>query len=100
RYGRDRRASPTRRSSDLCTSLGWRTRLSVSLSFVLYTYLNLLDSVSTITKYSCIASHALLLLSLSNCGAVWSVDHWLKRRRSARSEEHTSDSSHVKSSYA
>jgi hypothetical protein len=37
----------------------------------------MLDSVSTITKYSVIASHVLLLLTLSQCGSVWSVDSWL-----------------------
>jgi len=62
-------------------SLGWRTRTSLGISFVLYTYLTLLDAISTMTKYSVIASHVLLLLSLSNCGAVWSVDRWLRNRR-------------------
>ncbi|MCA9066965.1 MAG: HTTM domain-containing protein, partial [Planctomycetaceae bacterium] len=33
------------------------------------------------TKYSVISSHVLLLLTLSNCGAVWSVDAVLRRRR-------------------
>ena len=65
-------------------SAGWRTRIACVLSFVLYTYLNLLDAVSTITKYSCIASHVLLLLSFSRCGLVWSVDAWLARRRLMR----------------
>ena len=60
------------------SSIGWRTRTSLIISTVLYTYLNLLDSLSTITKYSVIATHVLFLLSLSNCGAVWSVDVWLK----------------------
>lgn len=65
------------------TSIGWRTRFSVSAAFLIYTYLNLADAVSTMTKYSVIASHALLLLSLSHCGAVWSLDSWLKRRHAA-----------------
>lgn len=60
------------------SAVGWRTRLSLIISTILYTYLNLLDSLSTITKYSVIATHVLFLLSLSNCGAVWSVDVWLK----------------------
>jgi hypothetical protein len=65
----------------LTMSAGWCTRISCIGATVLYTYLNLLDSVSTITKYSCIATHVLLLLCLSRCGAVWSVDALLKRRR-------------------
>lgn len=64
----------------LTSSLGWCTRLSLCVSLVLYTYLNLLDCLSTLTKYSAIAAHGLLILSLSNCGTVWSVDSFLKRR--------------------
>lgn len=61
--------------------IGWCTRASLSISAVLYTYLNLLDSISTMTKYSVITSHVLFLLAFSHCGAVWSVDAWLRRRR-------------------
>lgn len=67
----------------LCSIIGLRTRFSLSVAFVLYTYFNLLDGVSTITKYSVIATHILLLLSVSRCGDVWSVDAWLKRRQSS-----------------
>ncbi|MGZ0172105.1 MAG: HTTM domain-containing protein [Planctomycetales bacterium] len=67
------------------SSLGWCTRLSLCVSLVLYTYLNLLDCLSTLTKYSAIAAHGLLILSLSNCGAVWSIDSFLKRRALKRS---------------
>lgn len=64
----------------LVTSLiGWRTRLSLWIVTILYTYLNMHDSLSTMTKYSVIATHGLLMLSLSQCGAVWSVDAWLAR---------------------
>ena len=63
------------------SALGWCTRISLVCSTVLYTYLNLLDSISTMTKYSVIASHVLLILSVSQCGAIWSVDSWLCRRR-------------------
>jgi hypothetical protein len=66
------------------TAIGWCTRASTLLCFVLYTYLTLLDATGTMTKYSVIATHVFLLLSLSNCGAVWSVDAWLKRRREVR----------------
>ncbi len=67
----------------IASCIGWCTRLSLGISTVLYIYLNMLDSVSTITKYSVIASHVMLLLTLSHCGAVWSVDSWLAgpRRR-------------------
>lgn len=68
----------------LTSSLGWCTRLSLCVSLVLYTYLNLLDCLSTLTKYSAIAAHGLLILSLSNCGTVWSVDSFLKRRALSR----------------
>lgn len=65
----------------LTSALGWCTRLSLAASAVLYTYFNLLDSTGTMTKYSVIGSHGLLLLSLSNCGAIWSVDSWLRGGR-------------------
>ena len=63
------------------TLIGWRTRLSLAIATVLYAALAMLDAVSTLTKYTVIANHLLLLLTLSQCGAVWSVDSWLKRRR-------------------
>lgn len=66
----------------LCAVLGWKTRLSLSCAVPLYIYFNLLDSVGTMTKYTVIASHILVLLTLSPCGAVWSVDALLRRRRS------------------
>lgn len=65
----------------LTTSLGWMTRVSVCIATVLYTYFNMLDSVSTITKYSVIATDTLLVLCVANSGAVWSIDSWLSRRR-------------------
>ncbi len=65
----------------IASSVGWCTRLSLAISTVLYIYLNLMDAVSTITKYSVIASHVMLILTLSQCGLVWSVDSWLARRR-------------------
>ncbi len=66
------------------SSVGWCTRVSLALSTVLYFYFSLVDSISTMTKYSVIATHVLLLLSLSRCGDVWSVDSWLARRKRAR----------------
>jgi hypothetical protein len=64
----------------VCSSLGWWTRVSLLACAVLYPYFTLLDCITTITKYTVIASHLLLVLSLSNVGAVWSIDSWLRRR--------------------
>lgn len=69
----------------ICSSIGWMTRFSLIASVVLYTYFCFMDCISMATKYSVIASHVLFLLSLSNCGAIWSVDSWLKGRRQNRS---------------
>ena len=66
--------------------IGWCTRASLLFAFVSYTYLTLLDATGTMTKYSVVVSHVLLLLSLSQCGAVWSVDSWLRKRRMTPSE--------------
>ena len=62
-------------------SIGWCSRVSSLISCVLLTYFSLLDCVSTMTKYTAIASHLLFLLSLSECGAIWSVDAWLANRK-------------------
>jgi hypothetical protein len=61
--------------------IGWRTRTSLWITFVLYTYFCCLDAISTATKYTVIASHVFLLLAVSPCGAVWSVDAWLAHYR-------------------
>jgi hypothetical protein len=63
-----------------CAVVGWKTRWSFLIATPLYIYFNLLDSVGTMTKYSVIASHVLVMLTLSNCGAVWSVDAILRRK--------------------
>jgi len=70
----------------IALSFGWLTRLNCVVSLVLTTWLSLLDAVSTMTKFTCVAAHLLLLLSLSRCGAVWSVDAWLSRRRTPAGE--------------
>lgn len=62
------------------SSIGWYTRLSLIASTLLYTYFGLMDSMSTLTKYTVIATHVLLLLSVSPCGEIWSVDRWLRGR--------------------
>jgi len=68
----------------VASMLGWCTRISLLTSTVLYTYLNMHDSLSTMTKYSVIATHGLFLMSLSHCGAVWSIDAWRERSRRRR----------------
>src|SRR5690606_25382404 len=61
--------------------IGWKTRISAIGVFVLFTYFTLQDSLSTLTKYSVFTSHAFLLLSLSDCGAVWSIDRLVELKR-------------------
>lgn len=63
----------------VCGVLGFRTRISLMIGTSLYIYFNMMDAISTMTKYSVIASHIMLLLTLSNCGAVWSIDAILRR---------------------
>lgn len=63
---------------------GFRTRTALLTGTPLYVYFNLLDAVGTMTKYTVIASHVLLLLSISQCGAVWSVDALLRRWKEGR----------------
>ncbi|MEM7810311.1 MAG: HTTM domain-containing protein [Planctomycetota bacterium] len=60
----------------LTTAAGWMTRLSASIAFALSVYFGLLDMIGTLSKFTVIATHALLLLSVSESGAVWSVDAW------------------------
>ena len=62
-----------------CGAVGFCTRVAVPAAFLLYLYFGMLDTLSTMTKYSVIAAHTLLMLSLSDCGAVWSVDAWRRR---------------------
>lgn len=64
-----------------CTSIGWCTRTSLIISNVLFTYFCMLDCVSTMTKYTVIATHVLFILALSECGSLWSVDAWLAGRK-------------------
>ena len=68
----------------VASALGWKTRISLFGATLLYVYINMCDSVSTITKYSVIASHVLFLLTLSQSGAIWSIDAWLANRRRRR----------------
>lgn len=65
----------------LTASIGWCTRVSLAISAVLFTYFSMLDYVSTLTKYTVIATHVLFLLTLSASGSLWSVDAWLAGRK-------------------
>ncbi|HEY2252740.1 MAG TPA: HTTM domain-containing protein [Planctomycetaceae bacterium] len=66
------------------SAVGWCTRLSLLGVTVLYFYFAMLDCLSTVTKYTVIANHVFLLLAVSNCGNLWSVDAWLKRRKTEK----------------
>jgi Vitamin K-dependent gamma-carboxylase len=64
--------------------LGWCTRVSLIVCTMGYIYLNMLDIIATMNKYTVIAGHLLFLLCFSQCGAVWSIDNWLRRSRLRR----------------
>ena len=64
----------------IASSFGWWTRVSLIAAAVLYPYFTLLDCMTTITKYTVISSHLLLVLAVSNVGTIWSIDSWLRRR--------------------
>lgn len=72
-------------------SLGWKTRLSFALLTILIPYFGLLDSLSTLTKYTVLAFHVCLLLSFSECGAVWSIDAWLRRKQHSHTPPQTAE---------
>lgn len=65
----------------LTMMLGWFTRLSVITSLILHTYFVCNDMAATTTKFTVIETHLLLLLSMSGCGRIWSIDSWLAGRR-------------------
>ncbi len=58
----------------LTAAAGWLTRISLAAAMVLWVYFNMMDAIGSMTKYCVIASHALLLLAISDSGRVWSVD--------------------------
>lgn len=66
------------------SAIGWCSRLSLLGSCLLYFYFSYMDCLSTVTKYSVIAQHILLLLAFSNCGDIWSIDAWVAKRRGIR----------------
>lgn len=64
-----------------CSSIGWRTRTSLLIAAALNAYFGMLDMISTMTKYTVVATHVLTLMGMSGCGRIWSVDRWLAVRR-------------------
>lgn len=68
----------------ITSCLGWCTRVSLIVCTTGYIYLNMLDIIGTMNKYTVIAGHMLFLLCFSQCGAVWSIDNWLRRSRLRR----------------
>ena len=67
--------------SMVCSSIGWCTRPSLIIFAILFTYFTMMDYVSSMTKYTVIATHVLTILALSQCGSLWSVDSWLAGRK-------------------
>lgn len=61
----------------ITASIGWQTRFSLIAAVTLHTYFACNDVATSMTKFTVIATHAMLLLSLSGCGRIWSVDSWL-----------------------
>jgi len=64
----------------IAASLGWMTRVSLIAATFLYPYFFVLDVLGTTTKYAVIATHLLLILSVSQCGSVWSLDAFRQRK--------------------
>ncbi len=72
----------------ITSCIGWCTRASLMVCTLSYTYINMLDIIGTMNKYTVIAGHLLFLLCFSQCGAVWSVDNWIRRSRLRRKAFH------------
>ncbi len=60
---------------------GWHSRLCSLAVFGLAGWFALLDAAGTMTKYTAICLHLLLMMSFAQPGAVWSADAWIRRRR-------------------
>ena len=63
--------------------VGWHSRLCAILAFGLIGWFSLLDAAATLTKYTAISMHLLLLMCFAQPGGVWSVDAWRRARRRA-----------------
>ena len=65
----------------VASCVGWCTRVSLFGSLLIHTYLACNDMATSMTKFTVIETHLLLLLALSGCSNIWSVDSWLAGRR-------------------
>lgn len=68
----------------LAVVLGWKTRVSLVVSLVLFTWFGLLDMAGSFKKFSVIGQHLLLLLAFTESHAVWSIDARLDPRTTRR----------------
>lgn len=60
---------------------GWHSRLCALLSFGLVGWFSLIDAAGTLTKYTAISLHLLLLMSFAQAGGAWSIDGWLRSKQ-------------------
>lgn len=61
--------------------LGWFSRICAVVAAILIGWIALLDAAGTLTKYTAISLHLLLLMSFAQPGGVWSIDAWRRRRQ-------------------
>ncbi|MCA9070186.1 MAG: HTTM domain-containing protein [Planctomycetaceae bacterium] len=61
--------------------IGWHSRFCAFAVFGLLAWFSLLDSATTLTKYSAISLHLLLIMGFAKPGSVWSVDAWWRNRQ-------------------
>ena len=61
--------------------IGWQTRLSAIGALVIHTYFACNDMATSMTKFTVVETHLMLLLAISGCGQIWSIDSWLAGRR-------------------
>jgi hypothetical protein len=54
--------------------LGWHSRLCSFLAFALIGWFSLLDAAGTLTKYTAISLHLLLLMMFAQPGGAWAMD--------------------------
>lgn len=70
----------------LAVVAGFKTRASLVLAFVLFSWFGLLDFGGTYKKYSVIGQHLLVLMVFTRCHAAWSMDALLDPERRLRTE--------------
>lgn len=61
--------------------IGWHSRFCAIVVLGLMAWFALIDAAATLTKYTAISFHLLLLMSFAQPGGVWSVDAWWRKRR-------------------